>query len=137
MTDFARWDTASESSAAPPPFSIHRPAALPRRGMERRPFFSRIPTFTKWATAAWSIVTAPFAFVRALFGEWSFSIVDGSFCSDCADVHQGACPRSMRGLCDVCGPVTLDRFGNCSLAGRRWRFHNISARKEAILAHNE
>ncbi len=58
MTDFARWDTASESSAAPPPFSIHRPATLPRRGMERRPFFSRIPTFTKWATAAWSIVTS-------------------------------------------------------------------------------
>lgn len=77
-----------------------------------------------------ALATWPQDFVVRLFGiEIGDGVIgeDVEFCEDCRDVHKrDGCPRAMRGLCDVCGFVDLDRFGNCPAP--RWRFHKITRR---------
>jgi hypothetical protein len=87
---------------------------------------------------AWSIVTAPFAFLAAFYGPIEISMGhrrghDQPVCPICCiDVHDigEQCPEQWVGECDLCaGTVDLDHYRNCGNAGSRYRFHHVSNRR--------
>jgi hypothetical protein len=41
--------------------------------------------------------------------------------------------ESPTGHCDICGPVILDQFGRCSLAGDHWRYHFILTKGTEVI----
>ena len=74
------------------------------------------------------LFTDPIEFPESVYG-----ILRCCICR--ADVHEDGemCPKQWAALCDVCGPVLLDYFGNCLTPRSAQRQHHIGRRHAATL----